>query len=1288
MPLEKPTIQPFILERVIERNPPLVTTETTVSEAIARMSQIRHQSCLRASCQLDNVTDSNSLSDLSFKVRASSSYLLVMEAEQLVGIFTERDLVKLAASEYDCSALKIAEVMTDTVVTLPQSEARDIFDVLSYFRRHRIRHLPILDERERLLGVITTGSLRQALQPHNFLRLRQVADVMATEVVTASANDSVLNLARLMSDRQVSCVVITEAKENEERDNLVTPIGIITEGDIVQFQALGLNLKKIQAETVMSSPLFPVKPLDALWQVNLQMQQHRVRRLVVTGERGELVGIITQTRLLQILDPLEILQELQDLQQINKEQTLQLEQTNRQLQDEIAERERLENALREANRALTQQVDRQTTELGVTKEVLQQEIKERRRSQRQRDRFFDLSLDLFCIAGVDGYFKQVNPAMERVLGFSTKELLAKPFIDFVHPDDRAATIDEDAKIVRGTDTVTFENRYRCQDGSYKWLLWTATFSPEEQLIYASAKEITERKSTLDSLEDKVAERTAKLEQANKRLELAQFSLDRNVEIIAWISPQAEILYANDSACRVLGYTHDELLSRNVAEVVAAFSPTAWAEHWQQLRTRGWLQLETSLRTKSGKAVAIEAITQYLEVDGREYNCVFGRDISERKQIEKALSDSEKRFKTLVANVPGAIYRCANDSNWTIVFIGDEIEAISGYAPADLIDNRKLTFNSMIYAKDCLRVFREAQVAIDKRKPYTVEYRLLRSDGTIVWVKDKGQAIYDNEGNFLWLDGIILDITERKWSEILQQVQNQILNMLARREKLEDILLKLTEQINRLSPGLYSSIMMMEEDGRHLRPVINSSMPQDYIQEIDYLLIGAKVASCGTAAYLGQRVVVSNITTDPLWADYKHLILPHGFQACWSEPIKSETGKVLGTFGMYFTEARSPKPKELEIIEACADLASIVITRKKSETKLQQSEARLRLTTDALPALVSYVDNRQCYRFVNQAYEDWFAHPRTEIIGRSISQLLGEADYLKIKQYIESALSGQTVTYENDIELSDRQVHWVRVTHIPDLDREGEVKGFFTLVNDISDRKATERMKDEFVSVVSHELRTPLTSIYGALKLLATSPESDLAEEDREMLTIAVTNTERLVRLVNDILDLERIESGKVKIVKQACDAADLISEAVDVMQPMADSQDVSLVAEPISIHLWADSDHIQQTLTNLLSNAIKFSSPNSSVWVTAENQEHEVLFKVGDRGRGIPADRLELIFERFQQVDASDSRDKGGTGLGLTICYKIVEEHGGRIWAESKLGEGSTFCFTLPKSNSESAQKL
>ena len=178
------------------------------------------------------------------------------------------------------------------------------------------------------------------------------------------------------------------------------------------------------------------------------------------------------------------------------------------------------------------------------------------------------------------------------------------------------------------------------------------------------------------------------------------------------------------------------------------------------------------------------------------------------------------------------------------------------------------------------------------------------------------------------------------------------------------------------------------DNRHLSSYINSQMPQVYVEAIDHLSIGAKVGSCGTAAYLGQRVIVSNITTNSLWAEYKHLILPHGYKACWSEPIKSETGRVLGTFGLYFTEPRSPSSKELEIIEACASLASVAITRKQSEAALQNSEAQLRLITDALPVLIAYLDKQQCYQFANETAENWHRLPRNKIVGNHIKDIGG------------------------------------------------------------------------------------------------------------------------------------------------------------------------------------------------------------------------------------------------------------------------------------------------------------
>ncbi|NJR74303.1 MAG: cell wall metabolism sensor histidine kinase WalK, partial [Scytonema sp. CRU_2_7] len=287
---------------------------------------------------------------------------------------------------------------------------------------------------------------------------------------------------------------------------------------------------------------------------------------------------------------------------------------------------------------------------------------------------------------------------------------------------------------------------------------------------------------------------------------------------------------------------------------------------------------------------------------------------------------------------------------------------------------------------------------------------------------------------------------------------------------------------------------------------------------------------------------------------------------------------------------------------------------------------------------------------------------------------------RMRSWVKAALSGQAVTYENEICLVDGSIRSVSVTYIPHRDnKRGKIKGFFALTSDISDRKAIERMKDEFISVVSHELRTPLTSIHSALKILATGRLGTLSPDGQQMLEIADENTDRLVRLVNNVLDLQRIESGEVKMDKQACNAADLMIKATEAMQAMAQQHNVTLSTEPISIPLWVDPDYIVQALTNLLSNAIKFSAPGETVWLSVE-QGQEIRFQVHDQGQGIPTDKLESIFERFHQVDSSDSRKKGGTGLGLTICRKIIEQHDGKIWAESVWGEGSTFIFTLPAS--------
>ncbi len=359
-------------------------------------------------------------------------------------------------------------------------------------------------------------------------------------------------------------------------------------------------------------------------------------------------------------------------------------------------------------------------------------------------------------------------------------------------------------------------------------------------------------------------------------------------------------------------------------------------------------------------------------------------------------------------------------------------------------------------------------------------------------------------------------------------------------------------------------------------------------------------------------------------------------------------------------------------------------RLRTESALRRSETQLRLITNALPALVAYIDSHHRYRFNNYAYETWYDIPYEQIKGRQVSNIVSLSVYQQLLPHLEQALAGEKVTFETEMVQSSGDKLWASVSYIPDV-QEGKVKGLFSLVSDISDRKAAEQMKDEFVSVVSHELRTPLTSVHGSLKLLATGKLGPLSgSQGQTLIDIALKNTERLTRLINDVLDLEKIGAGRISPVLAVCLVPDLLQSAVESMQTMADSYGIVLAIQPVDIsakanQVWADADQIIQALTNLLSNAIKFSPKGTTVWVSARPQDSKIEFLVEDRGRGIPSDKLEIIFERFQQVDTSDARERGGTGLGLAICREIIQQHQGRIWAKSIHGQGSSFYFTLPK---------
>jgi PAS domain S-box-containing protein len=309
--------------------------------------------------------------------------------------------------------------------------------------------------------------------------------------------------------------------------------------------------------------------------------------------------------------------------------------------------------------------------------------------------------------------------------------------------------------------------------------------------------------------------------------------------------------------------------------------------------------------------------------------------------------------------------------------------------------------------------------------------------------------------------------------------------------------------------------------------------------------------------------------------------------------------------------------------------------------------------------------------VNSSFLSISDYSLDEVIGCTIAQLHLGHDIDAFMRRLQTRTAFHNLEFELLTRSQTRKHILLSVDHI-ELDGTAYA---LLIANDITERK---RLENEFISLVSHELRTPLTSMMGSLDLLSSGQLGSLTEQGQHVLNIGIKNAERLIRLINDILDLERIRSGKITMNLRSCNLADLMTQATEEMHSMANGSNIQLITEPLSLFLTVDPDRIVQTLTNLLSNAIKFSRPDSQVRMQAHSTISSLCISVRDQGRGIPAHQIQTIFERFQQVDASDARQKGGTGLGLAICRNIVEQHGGRIWVESIVNQGSTFYIELP----------
>ncbi len=661
------------------------------------------------------------------------------------------------------------------------------------------------------------------------------------------------------------------------------------------------------------------------------------------------------------------------------------------------------------------------------------------------------------------------------------------------------------------------------------------------------------------------------------------------------------------------------------------------------------------------------------------------DITATRRAEHALRESEERYRDLFENSaemiatlsPRGRYLYVNPA-WQTLFGMDsaQFESLIGFEsafPPEAQAEAAALFHKALHG---VRV---------ERHPL----RLQNSAGETVEV-EASLSCRREEAGPVSVRCTFREVTQQNRRERRLRIQLIVSQIIAETTSMDEGLTRVLEALC----GTFScdiAVLWRVDEAQHVvRPRVSwhvrGRSSEDFLRETRAQVFTRGEELPGMVWSLGKPCWIADVRQDPAFIRRTSARL-NGFISGWAVPVRVGN-QVIAIVECFSRQPTREDPELLATVETVCGSLGQFMARAGQEARVRELDRQKAIILNSVADGIIGVDSAGHIDFVNSAAARMIERTESELIGHSVHEMLHSVAFghncdvtCPTRQAIEigESTAGQDVYYH-----SDGRSFPVEFSLMPMIE-EGAPVGSVLSFRDISQRYALDHMKDEFISTVSHELRTPLTSIRGALGLLSSGLLGAVNEKAANLLRIALANSERLVRLINDILDLERMQSGRAPLAFRRIALEDVARQAIEAMQPVADSGNIHLVSDFESVIVEADADRLLQVMTNLLSNAVKFSPAHSVVRVAIASAPGGALLSVIDQGRGIPSDKLESIFDRFQQVDASDSRQKGGTGLGLAICRSIVQQHGGRIWAEQNRGRGSIFRLFLPERASISA---
>ncbi len=711
------------------------------------------------------------------------------------------------------------------------------------------------------------------------------------------------------------------------------------------------------------------------------------------------------------------------------------------------------------------------------------------------------------------------------------------------------------------------------------------------------------------------------------------------------------VFVNPRMAEMLGYSVDEMLGKSFLDFLMETDKKAVDYLLRELQDLMIQPYDVQFRRKDGSILWGMVSSRSIFDESGEY---LGRlkmvtDISDRKQAEEIL-----KFQSQILNeIHDAVV--TTDAQGIIQSWNHGAEELYEYTAEEMIGQ---SVSILYVAEDLQKMQSLVFEPLVKQERYQLELKNQAKSGKEIYIRLRLSALRDQDGNILSIIGCSNNISDRKQYEqdLLESKQflETVLDSFPLLVSWKDLNLNYLgcNQNFAKAYGLFSVSAIRGKKEENM-PWIQLEI--DKSQHQDRQVIQSGKAELGIIKKRFQR------DGSILWLETNKV------------PLRGFDGRVIG------------------VLETSQNITS----RKQNEAIVKEFNRRWRSVLDNIQMIVVELDKDGNVEYINPFFEKVAEFSPDEVVGKHwFSHFVPSNLVSALETVFQGILNDNTYEYYvNSVVTKSGKELIIAWRNCVLRNNMGQSIGVISIGEDITEQSRLERMKSEFVSIVSHELKTPLTTMQASLSLLDGKFIDPASEQGEEIIAIASEGVDRLVRLVDDILDLERLRLGKLSIEKIYCQTQDIIENAIAQTQELAKRADTKIEIPNQSFSCYADPDRLIQVLTNLISNAIKFSPYQSTIELSIENKNPEpsqeidakpyLLFSVRDRGRGIPPQNLQNIFERFQQVDASDSRDKGGTGLGFAICHDIIEQHGGKIWAESVLEEGSTFFFTIPIESTE-----